>query len=138
MRIFIDSDVVISFLISNTGAAFYLLNQSQIEPVISSISQIELRIVTKRLNLDETTLNTLIKGHLEVINLTKELKYLKEEYEKFVTDINDAHIVAGAHSANLKYLITYNLKHYKLDKIKDELNIIILTPALFLQYLRSQ
>jgi len=114
------------------------LNQSQIKPVTSSISQTELQIVTKRLNLDDSMLQTLIKEHIEVFKVTKELKYVTEEYEKFVTDINDSHIVAGAHAASVKYLITYNLKHFKLDKIKDKLNIILLTPALFLQYLRSQ
>jgi predicted nucleic acid-binding protein len=56
MRVFIDSDVVISSLLSSTGAAYFLLNQSEIEPVISSISQKELQIVVKRMGLKEENL----------------------------------------------------------------------------------
>jgi len=109
MRIFIDSDVVISSL-------------------ISSISLKELRAVVEML----------VKNRFEVFPLTKELGEIKEEYVQYVTDINDAHIVAGAYSTKVKYLISYNLKHFKKDKMKNELGLILLTPALFLQYLRSQ
>lgn len=138
MRVFIDSDVIISSLLSKTGAAYFLLNQSQIEPVISSISLKELQIVVKRMSIQEEKLELLIKNRMEVFNITKELKKVKQKYEKYVTDINDAHIVAGAHDSKVKYIISYNLKHFKTDKIKDQLDILLLTPALFLQYLRSQ
>lgn len=138
MRVFIDTDVVISSLLSSSGASYFLLNQSQIKPVISSISKKELRIVVKRMDIEEEQLKMLIKNRIEVCKVTKELKEVKQEYKKYVTDINDAHIVAGAHIAKAKYLISYNLKHFKTDTIKDELHILLLTPALFLQYLRSQ
>lgn len=138
MRIFIDSDVVISSLISSSGAAYFLLNQSQMRPVISSISLMELRIVVKRMKIESEKLETLVKNNFEVFPLPKELGEIKEEYVQYVIDIDDAHIVAGAHSAKVKYLISYNLKHFKKDKMKNELGLILLTPALFLQYLRSQ
>lgn len=138
MRVFIDSDVVISSLISSSGAAYFLLHQSQIKPVISSISLKELRVVVKRMGIELEKLETLIKNRFEVFPLTKELKGVKEEYIQYVTDVDDSHIVAGAHNAKVKYLISYNLKHFKKDKIKNELGLILLTPALFLQYLRSQ
>ncbi|MDP3974666.1 MAG: PIN domain-containing protein [bacterium] len=138
MRVFIDSDVVISSLISSSGAAYFLLHQSQIKPVISSISLKELRVVVKRMGIELEKLEVLIKNRFEVFPLIKELKGIKEEYVQYVTDIDDTHIVAGAYSAKVKYLISYNLKHFKKDKIKNELGLILLTPALFLQYLRSQ
>lgn len=138
MRVFIDSDVVISSLISSSGAAYFLLHQSQIKPVISSISLKELRVVVKRMGIELEKLETLIKNRFEVFPLTKKLKGVKEEYIQYVTDVDDSHIVAGAHNAKVKYLISYNLKHFKKDKIKNELGLILLTPALFLQYLRSQ
>src|SRR3989344_5894555 len=137
-RVFVDSDVVISSLLSSTGAAYFLLNQSQIRPVISSISQTELRTVAKRMGIEVLKLETLIKERFEIFEVTKELRKIKQEYGKYVTDLQDAHVVAGAHGAALKYLLSYNLKHFKTDKIKDELDILILTPALFLQFLRSQ
>ena len=52
-------------------------------------------------------------------------------------DPNDAHIIAGAVKAKAQFLLTYNLKDYKIDKIKKDFGIIVTTPAKFLQYLRS-
>ncbi|HCS78913.1 TPA: hypothetical protein DIV55_04185 [Patescibacteria group bacterium] len=138
MHVFIDSDVVISSLLSSTGAAYFLLNQSQIKPIISPVSLKELTIVTKRMSIASQKLELLVKERFEVFNITGELKEIRQEYADYVTDINDAHIVVGAHSAKVKYLISYNLKHFKTDNIKGELDILLLTPALFLQYLRSQ
>ena len=138
MRLFIDSDVVISSLLSSSGAAYFLLNQSPIKPVISSISLKEQLMIVNRMGIDTKKLEILIKNNFEVFTLTQDLKTVKKTYGRYVIDINDAHIVAGAHNAKVKYLISYNLKHYKTDKIKDELNILLLTPALFMQYLRSQ
>lgn len=138
MRIFIDSDVVISSLLSSSGAAYFLLNQSQINPVISSISLTEIQIVAKRMEIDVERLKKLVKNRFEVFPVKKDLKEIKKEYVRYVIDVNDVHIVAGAHCAKVKYLISYNLKHFRTDKIKNELDLLLLTPALFLQYLRSQ
>lgn len=138
MRVFIDSDVIISSLLSSSGAACFLINQLQITPIISSISLKELRLVVIRLGIEPQKLEMLIKNRFEVFPINKELKEIKEEYIQYVTDINDAHIVAGAHNAKVKYLISYNLKHFNKDKVKDELDLLLLTPALFLQHLRTQ
>lgn len=138
MRIFIDSDVVISSLISSAGAAYFLLNELPLKPVTSSVSTKELKIVVERMKIKSESLETLIDKRFEVFRLVKDLEKIKKEYGQYVTDINDAHIVAGASEAGVKYLISYNLKHFKKDKIKDELGLILLTPALFLQYWRSQ
>ncbi len=138
MRVFIDSDVVISSLLSSSGAAFYLLNKPIIKPVISSISLNELRTVVTRMEIEDERLEILINENFEVIPITEMIAEIKKEYGKFVSDVNDAHIVAGAHLSQVQYLISYNLKHFKKDKINDELNILLLTPALFMQYLRTQ
>lgn len=138
MRVFIDSDVVISSLLSSSGAAYFLLHQTQITPVISSLSLVELRIVAKRLGIASEKLERIVRQRFEVIDLTTKLKDIQEEYLDYVTDINDAHIVAGVCTAKTKYFISYNLKHFKSDKIKNKLGVVLLTPALFLQYLRSQ
>lgn len=138
MRIFIDSDVVISSLISSAGAAYFLLNELPLKPVTSSVSTKELKIVVERMKIKSESLETLIDKRFEVFRLVKDLEKIKKEYGQYVTDINDAHIVAGASESGVKYLISYNLKHFKKDKIKDESGLILLTPALFLQYWRSQ
>lgn len=137
MNIFVDSDVVISALLSSTGAAYFLLHQSQIQPIISSLSLKELEIVVKRLNIETQKFKSLVKNQLQIVKIIKEAEEVKKEYGKYVNDNNDAHIVAGAYAAKTEFLISYNLRHFKTSKIKDELDILILTPALFLQHLRS-
>ena len=137
MNVFIDSNVVISSLISSRGAAYALLHQSSFTPTISSVSYQELRIVTKKMNLPLKKLEVLVKKHCQVVKLTQKLPVIKQQFANYVTDINDAYIVAGAHSAKAKYLISYNLKHFQTTAIKDKLDILIMTPALFLQFLRS-
>lgn len=82
---------------------------------ISDLSKIEIEEVVKRLTLNLKDLKNLVHQSLK---------------------LDDAHIIAGTKKA--KFLITYNLRHFKIDKIKADLGIIILTPADFLQYLRSQ
>lgn len=119
MRVFIDSDVVISSLLSSKGAAFRLLHGTDIIPFISTASLKELHVVCKRLHMASDALETLIQKKFTVL------------------DPNDSHVVTGAISAKAAYLISYNLKHFRIENIKNDLKILCMTPALFLQYLRS-
>ncbi len=125
MKVFVDSDVIISSLISNTGAASELINNLDIKKIVSNLSIKELEIVKLRLNINKPL------PILETIFIDNVKKY-----SIYSIDPNDAHIVAGADQGKVKFLITYNLKHYKIDKIKRDLNIIVMTPGMFLQYLR--
>lgn len=140
MRVFMDSDVIISALISTKGAAYQLMHMSRVKAVISNESKRELKMVAKRLRIEQTKLDRLIKKRCEVMKITQDRKMIMmiiKGYKIFVSDRNDAHIVAGAKYAQVKYLITYNLRHYKRDNIKDELGISVITPALLMQRLRS-
>ena len=56
---------------------------------------------------------------------------------KYTRDANDSHIVAGAKMAKAQFLVTYNTKHFQVEKIQDELGITVLPPAFLLQYLLS-
>lgn len=89
------------------------------------------------MSLDQDLFEQLIQNRLKIIPLNRKTEDLKLEYQTYVTDINDAHIVAGAHAADVRYLITYNLRHFQIEKIKNKLNILTLTPSQFIQYLRS-
>jgi len=138
LKVFVDSDVVISSLISSTGAAFLLLNQTtDIELFISNKSKEELEKVVDRLGLSSIELKQLIQTRVTTIHLEKTLEEIKKEFADHVLDIDDAHIVAGAKKAKVNFLISYNTKHFKADKIKDDFNIILTTPSNLLQYLRS-
>lgn len=136
-KIFVDSDVVISSLISEKGAAYHLLNEVKFSFVISNFSQLELENVVDRLNLDRTQLKELIKKKLKIIKLTTDLDEAKRRFKDYTSDTNDAHIVAGAAKAKAKFLLTYNIRHFEKQKINEDLGIVVLTPAQYLQYLRS-
>lgn len=137
MRIFVDSDVVISSLISSSGAAYFLLHNVNIKPVVSNLSLKELRIVVKRLSLDKVKFEKLVKEHLEVVGLQLSDLEVKKEYADYVVDSFDAHIVAGAVYAKTRFLITYNIKHFKTERMKVDSDILVMKPATFLQYLRN-
>ncbi|HXS15410.1 MAG TPA: PIN domain-containing protein [Candidatus Saccharimonadales bacterium] len=138
LKVFVDSDVIISSLISSTGAAFLLLNQTNdLNLFISNFSLKELRIVVKRLGLSESALDGLVKRHFSTVELKGSIDAIKSEFADYVLDINDAHIVTGAQEEKVHFLISYNTKHFKADKLKEKWNIILTTPANLLQYLRS-
>ena len=137
-KVFLDSDVVISSLISNLGAAYQLVNNKNIVCFISNISYQELLLVVKKLNIDDKKLKVIVKERLKIVKLSQNLKQIKSEYKNYVKDPNDAHIVAGTVESNADFLITYNVKHYKINEIKVKHNIQIMTPSIFLQFLRSK
>ena len=138
LQVFLDSDVVISSLISSSGAAYLLINSVKgLELYISNLSLKELKIVVERLSLDKNILTEVIDNRFQKVDLKDSNEKIKEQYGDYVLDIDDAHIVAGARTSQVRFLISYNLRHYKLDKIKEDFRIIVLTPAQFLQYLRS-
>jgi predicted nucleic acid-binding protein len=137
MKIFVDSDVIISSLLSESGAAFHLLNQEvKLDFFVSNLSVIELEEVAKRLGIDLKKLKSLIEKRFSITRLEKVDK-IRKNFANYVFDINDAHIVAGAKASEARFLISYNVKDYKIERIKEDLDIIILTPGQFLQYLRS-
>ena len=72
-----------------------------------------------------------------MIVIEKTQHEIKERYKDYVEDLNDAHIVAGAAESKAHFLITYNIRDFKIEKIKKDFDIIVLTPGMFLQYLRS-
>lgn len=138
LRVFTDSDVVISSLISQKGAAYFLLNQAHdLKLFLSNISTSELEKVTDRLELDRNKLIHLIKKRFSILTMEETTDELKKLFAAYVIDPDDAHIVAGAKAAHAQFLISYNIKHFKADKLKQDFNIILTTPAMFLQYLRS-
>ncbi|NCN59400.1 hypothetical protein GW940_05785, partial [Candidatus Microgenomates bacterium] len=103
LRVFVDSDVVISSLISSSGAAFLLLNQSKRHKLlVSNISVKEMRIVVLRMRLGISKLDELLEERLIIIKLKQKAVEFRKTYGNYVTDVNDAHIVAGAVIAKAK------------------------------------
>lgn len=133
-KVFVDSDVIISSLISSTGAAYYLLHDTDLELIVSNKSVEELEKVVDRLNLDSQKLRSLLKKNFKTIKLGKTQR---EHFGSYTLDPDDAHIIAGSKKAKARFLISYNIRHFRTDKIAGELKTVVMTPAKFLQYLRS-
>lgn len=132
-KLFIDSDVIVASLLSQKGAAYFLLYQTTMPCYLSNLSVEELRRVAKHLAISQQKLEALIKRRFVTVTITEDTTH----YGVYTNDANDAHIVAGAKVAKARFLITYNLKDFKREKIHQELDIIVMKPATFLQYLRS-
>ncbi|MBI5356250.1 hypothetical protein HZB78_01400 [Candidatus Collierbacteria bacterium] len=136
LEVFFDSDVIISSLISNKGAAYLLLNTTAVKPIVSDIQKEELVIVVKRLGLDIKRLNTLIEKKFRVAKIVVSKPEINKRFLKYVLDPNDAHVVAGIAASKPSFFVSYNLRHFKIDKIKADFKAISLTPAQLLQYIR--
>ena len=138
LKVFIDSDVIISSLLSSSGAAYFLLhNTDAIKPCISNLSLQEIRIVVERLSINSKKLASLLEGNIEVFQLQYTKETVKTAYGHYVLDENDAHIVAGAKEAKAKFLVSYNTKDFEVEKIKQDFAVLLITPGHLLQYLRS-
>ena len=46
-------------------------------------------------------------------------------------------LVYAAVQAHVRFIVTYNQKDFRSERIKDDFRIIVLTPGQLLQYLRS-
>src|SRR5690348_13288817 len=97
MRLFIDSDVIISSLLSSKGASYTLLHSTQVTCYISSLSQKEIQIVLKKLGHSSQEIEQLSKEKLQTIPLSENIRPKEEKkFQKYVFDENDSHIVWGA------------------------------------------
>lgn len=136
-KIFVDSDVVLSSLLSSKGAANFLLTEVDLDLVISNVSLLEIERGIAKLSLDKKQLKSLVKNRLKFIELKESTNKIKESFKNYVFDEDDAHIVAGAQRAKVKVILSYNLKHFNRQKISEDFGITVLAPAQYLQYLRS-
>lgn len=138
IRVFIDSDVIISSLISTSGAAFTLLhNTSGVELCVSTLSVLELERVADRLHISSDKLREIINGRLTITEVGINYKEAREQFAEYTRDADDAHIVAGAKKSKAAFLVSYNVRHFDAEKLAQDFEITLLTPGLFLQYLRS-
>lgn len=138
IRIFVDSDVIISSLLSSSGAAYMLLNETKATRLyLSNFSIAELEPVTARLHIKPDKLSLLIAGRLTRLEIAQPYEAIQKQFADYVLDSHDAHIVAGAKQAGAAFLVSYNVRHFQAEKLKHDFKIILMTPGTFLQYLRS-
>lgn len=138
IKVYFDSDVIISSLISDLGAAYILLKTSGIKPIISDLQKKELKTVAGRLKLDLNKLKSLIDEKLDMVKVKRGKFKTGKRFLKYVLDPNDTHIVAGIAASGADFFVSYNQRHFLTDKIKTDFKVVSLTPGQLLQYLRSR
>jgi predicted nucleic acid-binding protein len=114
VRVFVDSDVIISSLISASGAAYALLHDTeQVELFISNFSIAELEKVISRLKLKIEGLQALTATSLNIVSVSQSYEKVQQQFAYYVHDADDAHIVAGAKEAGSIFLVSYNIRHFE-------------------------
>ncbi len=135
IKVFLDSDVIVSAFLSSKGASFEIVKNSNIAKVISESIKIEVEDVSKRLNFSAAD-KGIVEG-IEVVTLKLEKARIVEKYFPYVLDEEDSHVVAGAEKAKVRFLLTHNTRHFQTEKIKRDFGILTMKPGIFLQFLRS-
>ncbi len=136
VKIFLDSDVFISALISQRGASYKLFKLEGVERWVSTLSLKEINRVLVRKNINKEKMINKLKKLCKVLNLKEE--DVEESFDPFVRDLNDKHVIAGAYRAKVDFLITYNKKDFVLSAIESKLGIRVLNPGEFLRRVVSR
>lgn len=131
MKVFFDADVVFSAIYSREGAARALVSSNQLQKYTSEICLREVGIALARYG---KVIDPLVIEELEVLDISS---LLIQNYEKFVFDQMDAHVVAAAASVGANLLTSYNIKDYDILRIENDLDIQVKRPAEILFYLRQ-
>lgn len=137
IKVFLDTNVFISALLSDKGASYKLINDTKFKKIISNTVIEEIIEVSKRENINIDAARAILKKTKKTPLFLSKEKLLKA-YSKYVLDEEDSHVVAGAYISKSDFLLTHNIKHYLLVMIKNDLGIIVMKPGDFLQYLRSR
>ncbi len=110
IKVFLDTDVIISALLSKTGASFEIIKNPKIDKIVSTGIEREVAEVAKRLKIDRKDVKGVLKN-CKTISLGLIKKNIINKYSNHVLDKEDAHVVAGADLSESKFLLTHNIKH---------------------------
>lgn len=136
IKVFLDTDVIISSILSETGASYEIIRSSEFVKIISISVQKELVEVGLRKNVDSRKLGLRLSKVKTIAAHLSKSEVLKR-YGRYVNDEKDSHVVAGAVKSKSDYLLTFNVKHYQIERIKTDLGVTVIKPGVFLQYLRN-
>ena len=133
-RVFLDTNVLISGVLSRTGASAAILDLGEAEEILVVVSQQVL------VEADRTFLKKfpdLIERYRKFIkNLAPLLlddppPAAIKEAARFI-DLDDASILAAAKQGRLDFLVTLNTKHFHTPKAQGYVAAPIVTPGEFL------
>lgn len=137
VKVFVDTNLLVSALISQKGASYEIVQNSNIVKIISPTVSKELTEVSKKFRFRNKDVETILK-HLSLKKVSLKKEKLEEIYSGYVMDTKDTHVLSSAKESKTKFLLTHNIKHFRVEKINNDFGIIVIKPGNFLQYLRSQ
>lgn len=142
MRLFLDSSVFISALISNTGASAQILALCEARLLEIYISDEVEEEVFNVFDRKFPELKPLFNDLLKTVKL-KRIKTAKDKISKevasWIKDPKDVKILMGAKKAEVDYLVTLDKRHFiKDEKVSEKSGLTILTPGDFLNQFYSE
>lgn len=132
-KIVIDTNILVSALISRRGAAFKLISligKKHFDYALSVPLMIEYEDVVNRKNSKIMVSREAIDHILDRLCYHADLREIFYLWRPYLTDPKDDLVLELAVEANCSYIITYNIKDFKnIDKFRLE----AITPKSFLQ-----
>ena len=138
-RVFLDSSVLISGIISQTGASSAILDLGEATEIIIILSKGVLvetdRVFEKKFPNLIGDFRNFIKNLSPLIVNDASSEEIREA-ERVISDKDDAPILAAAKKVNIHYLVSLDIKHFHRPKARAYFKNPIVTPAQFLTEFR--
>ena len=138
-RVFLDSSVLISGVISQTGASSAILDLGEAGEIVIILSKgvlVETDMVLEKKFPDLIgDFREFIKSLSPIVAEDPTSQEIREA-EK-VIDKDDAPILAAAKKENIHYLVSLDTKHFHSHKVCQYLKSPVVTPAQFLTEFRN-
>lgn len=136
-RVFFNASVIIAGLISPKGGSAKLLNMVKFGELNGEISEIIVDEISRHALKTKIKKHTLQKRMRDIFRNISDAPDKKSvrKFEKIVSDLGDAHVLASCAELDIDYLVTLDKKH--LLALKDKIKKFrIMTPGEFLQVLK--
>ena len=137
IKVFIDSSVIIAGLISDEGGSAKILALCESGVVEGWISDKVIEEINEVIARKFPELNIHFKKVVKIakLKMVKNLnKKLVKEAEEWISDSNDAPILAAAKFAKVDVLLTLDIRHFIRDvEVTKKSKLQIMTPGEFLQ-----
>lgn len=138
-RVFLDTNVVISGLLSRTGASAAILDLSEAEEIMAVVSR---QVLVEADRVFTAKFPQLLERYRKFIKnlgplLADDPSMREVEASKKIIDATDAPILAAAKREGVNYLVTLNTRHFHTEKVRAFLSCPILTPSEFIVAFRK-
>ncbi|OGX39867.1 MAG: putative toxin-antitoxin system toxin component, PIN family [Omnitrophica WOR_2 bacterium RIFCSPHIGHO2_02_FULL_50_17] len=138
-RVFLDSSVLVSGIISQTGASSAILDLGEAAEIIIVLSKGVLvetdRVFEKKFPGLVVEFREFIRNLSPIVTADPTVQEIREA--ESVIDKDDAPILAAAKKVNIHYLVSLDTRHFHSSKVCQYLNSPIVTPAQFLTGFRN-